>query len=34
MAKHNKKEAPDKEEDEEEEMTEIQFQNEVARIIK
>ena len=34
MAKHNKMEASDKEEHEEEEMTEIKFQNEVVRIIK
>jgi len=34
MARHNKKEAPDEEGDEEEEMNEVEFQNEVIRVIK
>lgn len=34
MAKHNKQEAPDEEGDEEEEMNEVKFQNEVIRTIK
>eukprot|EP00253_Pinus_taeda_P013415 PITA_13415 len=34
MAKHNKQEAPDEEGDEEEEMTEVEFQNKVIRVIK
>lgn len=34
MAKHNKQEAPNEEGGEEEEITEVEFQNEVIRIIK
>ena len=34
MAKHNKQEAPKEEGDEEEEMTEENFQNKVIRVIK
>jgi len=34
MAKHNKQEAPDEEGDKEEEMIEVEFQNEVIRVIK
>ena len=34
MAKHNKQEASDEEGDEEEDMTEVKFKNEVIRVIK
>ena len=34
MAKHNNQEAVDEEGDEEEEITEVEFQNEVIKVIK